>query len=397
MRIKKCLELRSWLAAGLTVLALAAGGRLAAQESAQGPKTEAAWEAVAILFDNQKRCMKLARSKLGILRSHDGAKREAEVAYLLDNQDRTRVQTIENALGIAQRLAARTDAGPFAVAATIRTMLNEQDRLCDWATSPYSSGEAVAYGQQIREQDYKFEKASRDLPQSLQLRASEIHEVVERYRHELFDVGEDLSDAAVTRSIAEADRGLPYEPPPLTAEEYQRKKQEYDDWMAEQERQKAEKSRRQAQRREEAKQRQAQGERELPKVELKQPDESEPPLAAEAGEMAQWHAGYSEKVKPFKQSLSQFLSVQGPSRTMIMLRSCQDLSRSARDVLEDPAALNAPDPAAAKALNNSLVLFKQAADLCIGNRLQQSRDSIQKGERYLGLAMAALKPYGLGL
>ena len=69
------------------------------------------------------------------------------------------------------------------------------------------------------------------MPGAFQLTESQRREVVQKYRRELYGARGDLSDDAIA-SAMEEDRDLPSERP-ISVEEYERKKREYGDWLAE--------------------------------------------------------------------------------------------------------------------------------------------------------------------
>lgn len=389
---------------GLLGIALAicliAGGPGQAQ---QDSLNEAARDAVGLLEDNQDRCLKLSYGKLDILEEDYGSTaRNVEIDHYLRDQNRTSVRVAGQAVKIVRRLNKRLEGGGHpGLSKAVGGMLRSQADLCEWATGSHSWSSASVYREQIREEVARFAQAQSRLPGAFQLTESQRREVVQKYRRELYGARGDLSDDAIA-SAMEEDRDLPSERP-ISAEEYERKKREYGEWLAEQERREAEKVRQQAQRRAAIEARKKQAPREMPKVELKVPDKvpeeqkAAPRPAAEPEAMALWHGEYSARIVPFKRSLSEYLKAQSPSRNLLMTRACQDLSRRAKDVLEDPVALEAPDQLVGKVLRDALTHFKYASDSCLSDRLQKAREHVAKGERSLGRAMQALKPYGLGL
>ncbi len=384
-----------WILAALLIPAVLAAGRSAGEESE--PRSDAR-DAVAILLDNQDRCLQLSYGRLDILEAHGSDERTQEMEHFLSRENRTEVRVARNAVGIARRLASGLGAeGTPEVSRAIQEMLDSQKSLCDRATDTHSWGDLDDYRRQIREQSTRFERALSSLPFRFQLNSAERQALVRKYRGELYAGGDDDIESLVPGAV-EQDRD-PLADRPISDEEYQRKKEAYDEWLLEQQRRDAERIRQQAKRREEVRERRRNGPREMPKLEYKVPREPEAPepAAVSPDAMARWHADYSTKIAPFKKSLSSFLKVQGASLTLIMEQACQDLARVAGGVLEDPAALEAPDAAVSEALRAAVTQFKQASSFCIAGRLQRTRVFVAAGEQDLVRAMNALKSYGLGL
>lgn len=379
-----------WLLVGLLGAAMSTGA-----VEPESP-SETARDAVGILVDNQDRCLKLSYGRLDILEADYGAdKQTAETRHYLEYQNLATVRVAGKALNLARLLARDLEGrGRDAASGSISRMLGSQEDLCSWATDPYSWDDASIYRERIREQIDQFADARSSLPSNLRLSSAERREVVRKYRQELFGTGGILSEDEISRAMDEDGSLRPEDS--ISDEEYQRKKKEYDEWLAEQERLEAARLRRYAERRQAMQKRLQQGPREMPKLELKLPGEQNQPTA-DPEAMAAWHGDYSSKIAPFKQSLSAYLKVRAPTRTLFMFNACLELARAAGKVLEDPKALAAPDPQAGKSLREAVGHFKVAADACVNNRLKTTRDSIAAGERSLREVMKALKPYGLGL
>ncbi len=378
---------RCWLLAAFGVSAF-----LAAPADAETP-SEITRDAVGILVDNQDRCLELSYGRLDILEAdYTSDEQTQEMEHYLEDQNETNVRVARNAMGIARRLtrdAAR--GGEDVVKRSLDDMLGSQEDLCEWATSAHSWSDAEVYRRQIREQGDQFAHAQAALPMDLQLTGSQRREVVQKYRDQLYG----HRDGAPASGVA-SDPGDGGWDGPISEQEYQRKKKAYDEWLAEQERREAEKVRRQAERRAAMQERLKQQPREMPKLELNVPREPEQ-AAIDPEAMTAWHGEYSTRIAPFKRSLSGFLESRAATRTLIMFNACLDLARGAQGVLEDPKALESPDPQIGKSLKRAVSFFKQAADACVNNRLKASRDAVTQGERALGQAARALKPYGLGL
>ena len=395
MRIER-LSRTGWLVAALFAPTAFTPGQTLAQEPVSEPERQAR-DAVGILMDNQDRCLKLAYGKLSLLEaraSTESGGRETERNFEAEN--RTRIRVVKRAVDLAERLAFDLPATPAAARVAIQNMFAAQEELCEWATA--SSRRSSVYGADdlIRELGATFDSALRSLPPGLQLSSSERLAVVHRYRNELYGSGGSTTTGGVDRAMAEDRDHLVG--PPISAKEYERKKKAYDEWLAEQQRREAEKLSRQAQRRAEQQERLHQQPREMPKLELKAPPkERVAGPAASPDAMARWHQEFTARIAPVKRSLARFLQVQANTRTLIMHQACQDLSRVTQNLLEEPAALEAPDPIVSQTLRVAFTRFKQASDSCIENRLSRTRDSIAAAERALGQAMQALKPYGLGL
>lgn len=381
------------LLAGLLVVTVSLGGRAAFAEP-ESP-SENARDAVGILVDNQDRCLKLSYGRLDILDAEYGAERQtAETKHYLDYQNLTLVRVSRRALNLARRLAKALEGhGQDAASKSIGRMLGSQEDLCSWATDAYSWDDAALYRERIRETIDQFGDARSSLPSNLRLSSAERREVVRKYRQELYGPGGIFTEEDISEAMGEEGLGPEGE---ISDKEYQRKKKVYDEWLAEQERLEAARLRRHAERRQAMQKRLQQGPREMPKLELKLPEEQKQ-ATVDPETMAAWHGDYSSKIAPFKKSLQAYLKVRAPTRTHIMFNACLDLARVAGKVLEDPTALAAPDPQVGKSLREALNHFKVASDACVNNRLKTTRDSMTAGERSLRQVIKALKPYGLGL
>ncbi len=384
----------SRLLTGLLVPAMLAAGGAAEAES--DPLSEKARDAVGILADNQDRCLKLSYGKLDILEGgYPQDEQTEEVTHYLKQENATSVRVAKKALGLARRLARDFERGSKDRTSTsILGMLGSQEDLCQWAIDVHSWNDADVYRQQIREQLDKFADAQSSLPSNLQLDSSERREVIQRYRQQLYDTGDEFTDEAIESAIDED--GTQLDDDAISDDEYRRKQKEYAEWLAEQERREAAKMRRFAQRRKEMQERRKQEPRDMPRLELKQP-EQKPAVAVDPEAMVAWHADYNAKIAPFKQSLSQYLKVRAPTRTLIMFNACVELARTSGKLLQDPTALVAPDPQVTKPLRQAVRHFKVASDACVNNRLKTTRDSMTAGEQSLREAIKALKPYELGL
>lgn len=364
------------------------------------PPEDPVKEVVGLLMDNQDRCLKLAYNKLDLLeRQETDASSSREGARGFEGENRTRIMVARNAENLTHDLASNSLSGATpAERSAVTGMISAQDKLCDWATGNLRQSSSHGASDYIREMNADFEQAYSSLPMNLQLSSSERLAVVRKYRNQLYSSGGASSNEAIERAMA-ADRDA-LAGPRISGEEYQRKKQAYDDWLAEQKRQEAEKVRLMAQRRTEQQQRRQQQPREMPKLKLNKPkevagtDSRTGNIAPDA--MAKWHTEYTTKIGPVKEALSKFLAARSPSRTVIMNQACQDLALATRKILEDPTALKAPDAGVTGTLRAAFTSFKQASDACTSDRLKATREHVAAGERALGQAMQALQPYGLG-
>ena len=379
---------------GRLLAALFSFALLAAPAEAQSPSVVAR-DAVGILVDNQDRCLELSYGRLDILQAdYTRDEQTEEMQHYLEAQNGTNVRVARNALGVARRLTRDAGrGGEDPVKRSLADMLGSQEDLCEWATSAHSLNDAEVYRRQIREQGDQFAQAQAALPMDLQLTRSQRREVVQKYRDQLYGGRDGFADGATSGVASDPISGFDG---PISEQEYQRKKKAYDEWLAEQERREAEMVRRQAERRAAMQERLSQQPREMPKLELNVPRESEQAVI-DPQAMAAWHGEYATRIAPFKRSLSGFLKSRSTSRTLIMFNACLDLARGAQGVLEDPKALESPDPQVGQSLKRAVGFFKQAADACVNNRLKASRDAVTRGERALGEAAKALKPHGLGL
>ena len=377
------------------LLAGAAGGQ---EEKAPEADLSGAKDCVALLLDNQPRCSKVAGGQTELLEArYSSDQRAAEIDHYLAVEARVDVQAARNTIDVVHQLSAGLySGGSDAAIESVNEMLGAQESLCDLATQPAHWQTATEYRQLIHEQASRFQTALRSLPREAQPSVEERQQAVRKYRGQIFA---DWGDSPVASSGGERSPLPPPRaaPPPISASEYARKKEAYDEWLAEQERRQAEVRLREAAQREKQRQRLANREpRELPKLKLNVPVETEEPLAG-MEEMTAWHEAYAAQVVPVKTALARYLEVQGPSRTEIMLRACRDLSRTISDLLEGETISGSPDRKVATDLDKAFNELKLSSDACIRSRLKVSRDHLAAGQRALGEAAAALGRYSLGL
>ena len=347
MRRRQAANRRAGAFAVLAALAFAVllTGPVAAQEKTDVGAVKAS---VALLLDNQKRCTRLADGQLELLEGPATiTDRETSIDNYLYRKARSDVDAARRSLDIVYRLTSTfgievSDAGYTAIA----EMLNAQEEL--YGLAGYSSHwrSALEYKQLTLNEASKFQAAYRSLPRQFVPNSSESRAALRRYEAEIFESSSTESPGSGS-GISGGPPGKPVESRAYTAKEYARRKDEYNDWLKEQERRQRELRQRQAAQRERRKERQeAMSERDMPKL---------------------------------------------------TRQVCTDLARAVGTYMKDEAVTSPPDEIVAEVLGTAFREFKHTADACIAGRLQKAKVHMSAGRKALGQASEALKAYSLGL
>lgn len=110
--------------------------------------------------------------------------------------------------------------------------------------------------------------------------------------------------------------------------------------------------------------------------------------------MKAWHAVYASRAEPVRAALGRYLPVV--RRTDVDPQEiCQSLLDSTTALLDDKAALDAPDPKVGSALETAYQKLRESARACLASRRLEANYRLRDGETALGRAASLLEPYSL--
>jgi hypothetical protein len=131
----------------------------------------------------------------------------------------------------------------------------------------------------------------------------------------------------------------------------------------------------------------------VPRLGVKTPPQS-PEDRAQA--MKLWYPRYTAKVGGVKAALSAYLRLRNAGVTDSSLpQSCDALLAASGPLLNDPVALEAPDPQVAELLRAAFTELQALAQACHDGMTAETTIRLDAFERTLGQAAAALRPYAL--
>ncbi|HSS51694.1 MAG TPA: hypothetical protein VLX28_22345 [Thermoanaerobaculia bacterium] len=122
-----------------------------------------------------------------------------------------------------------------------------------------------------------------------------------------------------------------------------------------------------------------------------------PPTPEErAQSMKAWHPRYAAKVGGVKTALSTYLRLRKAGVTdESLFQSCEALMAADTALLNDPAALEPPDPQVAEPLRAAFSELQALAQACHDGQTAETLIRLDAFERTLALAATALRPYSL--
>ncbi len=381
--ISRFLPLCTALLVGLTSAAVAQPGD-PSQDQIQKAK-----DAYALLNNNQTRCLNLASRRLeAISQGPQAVERFAQDASAGE-------------LAVAFR-SLRITHGLISTAAPSMPLagknLNEmQDSQVEVCTQSGSGSESfltkVSFEYKVEEQNNKFNAAERKLSRIIPLSAAEMQEILGRYQDQLYGFGTN------TRGLGSATGGDPIADRQISADEYAKKKEAYDDWRAEQERIEKLKLQREQERRDYLEEQQRQGiAQPAPKIDVK--DEAKFRLKyqpqADQQQMVQWQTNFKAKLTPFRTALTDYLKLKHGTRKLLK-DACWKFSEESRKLLEDPSVTQAPDPRMGPKVKAALGHFQKAGVACLRTSPDAAKPHMRRGEAGLGDIAELLRAYRLGL
>lgn len=112
--------------------------------------------------------------------------------------------------------------------------------------------------------------------------------------------------------------------------------------------------------------------------------------------MKTWYPRYTAKVGGVKAALSTYLRLRNTGVTDASLpQSCDALLAAGGPLLNDPVALESPDPQVAELLRAAFTELQALAQACHDGLTAETTIRLDAFERTLGAAAAALRPYSL--
>ena len=352
-------------------------------------QVQKAKDAYALLANNQTRCLNLASRRLeAISQGPQAVERFAQDASAGD-------------LAVAFR-SLRITHGLISIAGPTMPLagknLNEmQDSQVEICTQSGSGSESfltkVTFEYKVQEQNNIFNSAERKLSRIIPLSAGEMQEILSRYRDQLYGFGAHAGDLGL------GDGGDPIANRKISADEYAKKKEAYEDWRAEQDRIEKLKLQREQERRDYLEEQQRQGiSQPAPKIDVK--DEAKFRLKyqpqADQQQMVQWQSNFKTKLTPFRTALTEYLKLKHGTRKLLK-DACWKFSEESRKLIEDPSIVNSPDPRMGPKVKAALGHFQQAGMACVRTSPDAARPHMRKGEAGLGDIAELLRAYRLGL
>ena len=197
---------------------------------------------------------------------------------------------------------------------------------------------------------------------------------------------EDRDDVLVRFELTSLGRAV------IDPEEYRRKKQEWEEFVARKERQEEEKRQRLAKQQEERdRQKRAELEEARRRAEQSRKPAIDPALQ---NAMNDWHRKYSVAVLPLKKALQRYNQVRyaGPQQKE---RACRDLWQASSDLLQQQPLFKTPEPSIGPLLKASFSGFQQAAAECVKGQEANAEAQYQRGADRLSQAIQSMATFGL--
>jgi hypothetical protein len=110
--------------------------------------------------------------------------------------------------------------------------------------------------------------------------------------------------------------------------------------------------------------------------------------------MQTWYAAYVKKVGPVRAAFASYQEVRRGTAEEVQ-PACQDLLDATTALLDDPAALNPPDPSANEALKRAYAELQESAHACATGQSAEAVFRLSAYQSALRDAAAALRPYSV--
>ena len=354
---------------------------------------EAVRDAVALAMENKDRCLEIGRGGAQRLEEESLEYQrnpaspppgksfrhyvEVEAAPELAAAEE-RTKTIDNLLPLVKK-----EASPE-LAQAVEELARAQRVVC--LRTEEKRATAASYEDQISEALYGYENALATVELRFTLTSGDRALAVARYR----SATQEAADR-VRRTVERAeswkrkDEPVPAALPQKSPEELARERREWE----EHQRIAAEKETAHQAALEEWRRERAKREETVPTPKVGRVDKSISPQA-----MKTWHAAYAPKAKPVRSALAIYLPMV--RRTDVNPEEvCQRLLDSTTALLDDKAALDAPDPRVGSALETAYQKLQVSARACLADRRLEANYSLLDSEIALARAATLLEPYSL--
>ncbi|MCP4654842.1 MAG: hypothetical protein GY856_05415 [bacterium] len=380
-------------------LATQPGESKPAEPEPQKTEARAAKEIIVLLIENQERCLRIAYGASARYQDGSvGARRNENVAQYLNEEARPEIEIYQRTAQVINRLMPEAQAGLSAqIINPLTDMYNEVEQFCNTAQQ---ADMASQLDNVVTEEINAFTGAKMRIADYVQISSAEKRRILMDYSSEIYGPravagsrqgsggdGDDILAGGNTMSAAERER----------------KEEAWADYLAEQKRMEQEKTKRLAARQSAIEERRKAQSRETgPRVGLSPTGEAKAQeLRSSAVDktlydnMAAWHRLYSAKVLSVKQALARYYQLDPRLRGNRVIHACQKLVQVTETLLADRAALSSPDPTVTHALKTAFTEFHHAAAACIAGEAEGRASHMAAGEKALGAAAAALRPYSL--
>lgn len=373
-----------WLAALLASLASSAHAQ---HGNPQPEDLKKAKDAYALLAYNQTRCLDIASGRLQAIERGPQA-----VDDFANESSGGELTVAFRSLRITSGLISAVAPGMPLAGKNLDLMQDAQVEICSQSGSGAENWlTKVAFELQVQAQNTIFNTAERRLARIIPLSAGEMQAILARYHGELYGFGgSGGGPGTATEGDPIADRAI-------TAEEYEKKKEAYKDWQAEQQRIERWKLEQEQKRRDYLEEQQRQGlNQPTPEVGLKEGVVQGPKYqpVADPARMARWQRQFQTKLGPFRGALTEYLKLKHGTRKLLQ-DACWKFSEESRKLVEDKSVTTAPDPRLGPKVKDALSAFQQAGLACVRTSPDAAKPLLRQGEAGLGDVAELLRAYRL--
>ncbi|HEY3570585.1 MAG TPA: hypothetical protein VGP73_21825 [Thermoanaerobaculia bacterium] len=391
--------------APLLLACLVALGCDLAPKPKPAPLLTATPEAITLIQETQEICVKVARTGAERVRgAEDEQKRAREEALeaanhsgglkpqdtpdlsaseilekYLNDEAAPELAAVDRAAGLLRDLMPKVkDEAPPEIAQAIQSLLNSEEQVCARARNPQPS--RLRYQESLDYAVHDYNNAEAKLQAVYTVTATDAQYATNKYNPLL-----DEARAGADRSTGSGMRQL-------SPEELKKQRKE---WEATQ-----------------AYQQEQQAQHDAAVVRWRQREEGKEPVLAKVGSapslaakenlspeqraqsMQTWYAGYTGKAGPARAAFATYLSVRRGSPEKVT-PACQDLLSATTALVDDPTALDPPDPAAAKLLHKAYTELQACAQACVSGLDAEAAFRLASYQGAISQATTALQGYGM--
>lgn len=366
----------------------------------------AAKAAIALLLDNKRRCLGIARYRISqwdTLSARNLSEEEEAYNALREARAWLRPEQAvadETRLLVQQLLAEVETESAGAIAAAVEEMWRSNSQLCREAMEEGYNARHLE--ERVADANFTFSQATRRIEGLVPITSQEARLQLSQFADALQAVRQRSTEDTELRAEASDQIYLdPVANRPISADEYARKKREWDALQKSKARRKREIDRRQAERRAELEKRQLDEDspavRTVGKIQVDEDVLAGRQQSKEDFEQMQrmrsWHEDYVVKASNTKRALSVYLKARGNAAKLPT--ACRTLAQRCEALLADQAFFGSADPVVNQALWTAFSNFRDLGKRCAAGDSERAAALLAAGEAALGEAADALKRYGL--